>query len=110
MCTTKYSNKHGCPGLHMDVDVLGGGDSGAETITWQDPGNFYYLMFVHDYSNDHVHSLTQSGAHVALYGNSQDQVTRFKVPADEATGHGRLVEQFVYIKLCVMKVLGPRLL
>ena len=89
MCTTKHGNKHWCPGLHMDMDIIqGGGCSGGETITWDSGhgmaalgmGNFYYLMFVHDYSNHYYHSLTKSGVRVVLYGNLTGQAARYTCP------------------------------
>ena len=49
-CETFYNNKNGCEGLNLDVDNTLGGDKGAETITWTEPGDNWYLLYVYDYS------------------------------------------------------------
>ena len=94
MCTTSYNNKQGCPGLHMDMEILGGEDNGAEVITWDNPGNFYYLLFVHDFSNDPIHYLNSSGVRVSLYSIT-GQVTRFTVPTVDPHEHTRWMT-FIY--------------
>ena len=58
-CETFYGNSDGCDGLYLDVDNTHGGDSGAETITWTEPGDNWYLLFVFDYSRDST-TLVQS--------------------------------------------------
>ena len=94
MCTTNYNEKRGCPGLYMDIDSLGGWDKGAEVITVDQPGDFYYMVFVHDHDHDHdlttSHEafLARSKAHVALYtGNGE--AARFDVPTIDTSGDGR---------------------
>ena len=78
----------GCRGLHMNIQTSGGGGAGGETITWSRPADFFYLMFVHDYSNNHVHPLTSSGLRVALYSVS-GQVARFNVPKVDPSENSR---------------------
>ena len=49
-CETYYGQLSGCDGLYLEVDNTEGGHHGAETITWTDPGDSWYLLFVFDYS------------------------------------------------------------
>ena len=90
VCKTWYRNKHGCPGLSLDVDNTEGGNNGAETITWEtvtiSKGDFTYLMFVQDYSRDSSTHLHQSQARVALYGfgeGGKEEVVRMQVPTED---------------------------
>ena len=85
MCTTSYSNKNGCPGVHMDIDSSGG-DNGAEVITCENPTNFSYLMFVH--AHGVVSSLASSGVRLALYSITK-QMAAFNVPTIDPTGASR---------------------
>ena len=90
-CETFYGNPTGCPGLSLDVDNTEGGDEGAETVSWEEGGDFTYLMFVHDFSGETTH-LAQSGARVALYGQDgqgQEQVVRLEVPQQDGNDHSR---------------------
>ena len=103
MCTISQNNKHGCPGLHMEIESTGD-DTGAEVITCdhKNPGSFYYLIFVqdsttykmsrtfevHDHST-HLHDmLANSGLRTSLYGNT-GEVLRFNVPTTDPDGHSR---------------------
>ena len=92
MCTTNYNRKRGCPGLYMDIDSLGGWDKGAEVITVEQPGDFFYLVFVHDHEHEHnlstSHDLARSEAHVAIYTGS-GKVDHFDVPTTDPSGDGR---------------------
>jgi len=49
-CETWYSCKTCCSGISLDVDNTSGGNNGAETITFDEPGNNMYRIFVFDYS------------------------------------------------------------
>ena len=94
MCTTSHSHQHGCPGLHMDIGDLGGGAHGAEVITCDNPGNFYYLIFVHESTRvTHSNSLTGSGVRIALYGIT-GQVVRFDTLPIDPHGHSRCVTTY----------------
>jgi len=64
-CETFYGNKH-CDGLSLDVDNTSGGDNGAETITWTEPGDNWYILFVYDFSKDGT-QLSDSGARLSFY-------------------------------------------
>ena len=73
------------------MDNTHGGDEGAETVSWEEGGDFTYLMFVHDFSGDATH-LAQSGARVALYGQDsagQEHVVRLEVPDKDGNDHSR---------------------
>ena len=89
-CETYYNDRHGCPGLGLDVDNTSGGNNGAETITWETAGDFVYLLFVYDYSNDATH-LVESGARIAFYGSSDNssQVVRMQVDTVDPNSHSR---------------------
>merc|ERR1711892_118377 len=65
-CETYYNERDGCDGLFLDVDNTHGGDNGAETITWTEPGDNWYLLFVFDYSRDEK-TLAQSYARLSFY-------------------------------------------
>ena len=56
-----------CAGVHLEIHSSGGGTTGTEVVSWQQPGDFYYLMFVHDYSPSLLHPLAGSGVQLALW-------------------------------------------
>ena len=58
-CETYFGHKSGCDGLYLEVDNTKGGEHGAETITWTEPGDNWYLLYVFDYSGAHT-TLVQS--------------------------------------------------
>ena len=88
VCETAY-NKGGCKGLRLDVDNREGGHNGAETITWDDPADYIYLVFIHDYTGDAQEPLAKSQARVAFYGNN-NQTDRWSVPTVDSNGGSRL--------------------
>lgn len=68
-CLTWWQERGGCPGLAMDVDTVGGGDNGAETVTWTSLDDFVYLIFIRDYEFQvGDKAIVESGARMALYG------------------------------------------
>ena len=92
MCHTYYKNKNGCPGLSLDVDnrqgvllfrcfrvilpfvFFPGGNNGAETITFNELGDSFYVMHVYHYTGNKA-TLVQSEARIALYSNSRAPIT-----------------------------------
>ena len=58
-CETYFDQKIGCDGLYLEVDNTKGGEHGAETITWTDPGDNWYILYVFDYSGANT-TLVQS--------------------------------------------------
>jgi len=87
-CDTYYRNKEGCSGLSLDVDNTKGGNNGAETITFDEPGDSLYLMYVHDYSNDTTR-LVQSEARITLYSNNGQAPIKMEVPTRDTNTHSR---------------------
>ena len=65
-----------------------GGNNGAETITFDEPGDSLYLMYVHDYSNDATR-LVQSGARITLYSNNGQAPIKMEVPTRDTNTRSR---------------------
>ena len=107
MCETYYKtiNKEGCSGLSLDVDntkgalqmLMGhafcpGGNNGAETITFDEPGDSLYLMYVYDYPNDFPNDTTrlvQSEARIDLYSNNGQAPIKMEVPTKDTNTRSR---------------------
>ena len=53
------AKRKGCEGLYLEVDNTKGGENGPETITWTEPGDNWYLLYVFDYSGANT-TLVQS--------------------------------------------------
>ena len=66
-----------------------GGDAGAETITWDDAGDFLYLMFVYDYSYSSATHIVESEARIALYSNNSGSPITMEVPTTETNTYSR---------------------
>jgi len=94
MCETYYKtiNKEGCSGLSLDVDNTKGGNNGAETITFDEPGDSLYLMYVYDYPNDFPNDTTrlvQSEARIDLYSNNGQAPIKMEVPTKDTNTRSR---------------------
>ena len=87
MCTTNHDHVQTCPGLQSAINPSEGG----ATVIWGHGGhgNFYYLLFVHDFSSQPDQSLTNSGVRVALHGAGVGQVAYYTAPAGDTAGHSR---------------------
>ena len=102
-CETYFGNRHGCPGLWLDTDNTQGkfqenqklksyvyentgGDKGAETITWEDAGDSFYLMFIYDFSGDSTH-IVESDARIALYSNNSGSPITMEVPTTDTNNY-----------------------
>ena len=66
-----------------------GGDAGAETITWDDAGDFTYLMSVYDYSFDSATHIVESEARIALYSNNSGSPITMEVPTTDTNSYSR---------------------
>ena len=65
-----------------------GGDNGAETITWEDAGDSFYLMFIYKYSGDST-PIVESNARIALYSNNSGSPITMEVPTADTNNYSR---------------------
>ena len=65
-----------------------GGDNGAETITWEDAGDSFYLMFIYDFSGSSTH-IVESDARIALYSNNSGSPITMEVPTTDTNNYSR---------------------
>ena len=75
--------------MHGTTLFCSGGDTGAETITWEGAGDFLYLMFVHDYSHSSSTHIVQSEARIDLYSNNSGSPITMKVPTTDTNTYSR---------------------
>ena len=88
-CETYYSHMRGCSGTELDVDNTRGGDYGAETITFNEPQNKMFKIFVYKFSSDAT-PLIASQTRIALYGGTGPANTiRETVPTHDTNSHSR---------------------
>ena len=75
--------------LHETTLFCSGGDAGAETITWDNAGDFMYLMSVYDYSHSSATHIVESEARIALYSNNSGSPITMEVPTTETNTYSR---------------------
>ena len=75
--------------MHGTTLFCSGGDAGAETITWDDAGDFLYLMFVYDYSYSSATHIVESEARIALYSNNSGSPITMEVPTTDTNTYSR---------------------
>ena len=75
--------------MHGTTLFCSGGDTGAETITWDGAGDFLYLMFVYDYSHSSSTHIVQSEARIDLYSNNSGSPITMEVPTTDTNTYSR---------------------
>ena len=75
--------------MHGTTLFCSGGDTGAETITWDDAGDSLYLMYVHDWSHEPETHIVESEARIALYSNNTESPITMEVPTTDTNNYSR---------------------
>ena len=88
-----------------------GGDAGAETITWDDAGDFMYLMSVFDYSHNSATHIVESEARIALYSNNSGSPITMEVPTTDTNTYSRSKRflSFLQCDMLLPQVVGDRM-